>query len=171
MVDDEILEKIGFIRHPDSKAKCIFCFHYHNRKCIKHVIFNVKGSVCERDFLSKKGRKNYDVFNKKIKYQKVDDKPYKHLPKKKKRPYYSNPGKVTFYDSREWRSLRVKALLKYGRKCCLCGRGVQDNVVLHVDHIQPRSKRPDLELSIHNLQILCADCNLGKSNNYSEKWR
>lgn len=76
-----------------------------------------------------------------------------------------------FYYSREWRELRVKALVKYGRKCCLCGRGVEDGIVLHVDHIKPRSKRPDLELDINNLQILCEDCNLGKSNRYSEDWR
>ena len=35
-------------------------------------------------------------------------------------------------------------------------------VVLHVDHIKPRSKFPELELSLDNTQVLCADCNLGK---------
>ena len=36
--------------------------------------------------------------------------------------------------------------------------------VMHVDHIKPRSKFPDLELEFDNLQILCKACNLGKSN-------
>ena len=76
-----------------------------------------------------------------------------------------------FYRSREWRELRVKALVKYGRKCCLCGMSVSDGIILHVDHIKPRSKHPELELKLSNLQVLCQDCNLGKSNRYSDKWR
>ncbi len=35
-------------------------------------------------------------------------------------------------------------------------------IPLHVDHIKPRSKYPDLALDINNLQILCESCNLGK---------
>jgi hypothetical protein len=42
---------------------------------------------------------------------------------------------------------------------------------MHVDHIKPRSKYPDLELSRQNLQVLCEDCNLGKSNKYEDDWR
>ena len=45
------------------------------------------------------------------------------------------------------------------------------NVELHVDHIKPRSKHPELELDINNLQILCKDCNLGKSNTDSIDYR
>ena len=87
--------------------------------------------------------------------------------KKKKQPVVNG----NFYQSKPWRMLRVKALVKYGRKCCLCGRGVNDGVILHVDHIKPRSKFPELELRLSNLQILCEDCNLGKSNHYSKRWR
>ncbi len=76
-----------------------------------------------------------------------------------------------FYKSRAWRELRVDALKKYGRECCLCGATSGNGVVLHVDHIKPRSKYPELELELSNLQILCEDCNLGKSNRYEEKWR
>lgn len=86
---------------------------------------------------------------------------------KKKVPFKATP----FYSSRGWRELRVKALVNQGRKCCLCGRTPKDNVILHVDHIKPRSKYPELELKLSNLQILCADCNLGKSNKYEEDWR
>ena len=76
-----------------------------------------------------------------------------------------------FYKSKEWRALRVKALVNQGRKCCLCGRTPKDGVILHVDHIKPRSKYPELELKLRNLQILCEDCNLGKSNKYQDDWR
>ena len=77
-----------------------------------------------------------------------------------------------FYNSREWRSLRVKALINNGRKCCLCGRNPKEHgIILHVDHIKPRSKYPELELKLRNLQILCEDCNLGKSNKYEDDWR
>lgn len=69
----------------------------------------------------------------------------------------------TFYESREWRELRYEALKKYGRQCLCCG-GKPPEVQLHVDHIKPRSKYPELELDINNLQIMCKDCNLGKSN-------
>ena len=68
----------------------------------------------------------------------------------------------SFYDSRQWRELRYEALLKYGRKCSCCGIEAGLGVPLHVDHIKPRSKYPDLALDINNLQVLCEMCNLGK---------
>ena len=80
---------------------------------------------------------------------------------------------VDFYSSKRWKRLRVEAFIKYGRKCCLCGRGVEDGAKLTVDHIVPRSAHPESEFSynIENLQILCKRCNDGKSDDYSEKWR
>lgn len=68
-----------------------------------------------------------------------------------------------FYASSKWRELRYKALVINGTKCQCCG-SMPPNVVLHVDHIKPRSLRPDLELELNNLQILCEACNLGKMN-------
>ena len=83
--------------------------------------------------------------------------------KKTKRTKRKKRKLETFYESREWRELRYEALKKYGRKCLCCGQQPPE-VILHVDHIKPRSKFPELELEISNLQILCKDCNLGKSN-------
>lgn len=71
--------------------------------------------------------------------------------------------KKCFYSSKEWKALRYKALLKYGHQCLCCGNK-PPHTILHVDHIKPRSKFPQFELDINNLQILCEDCNLGKSN-------
>lgn len=73
----------------------------------------------------------------------------------------------SFYDSREWRTLRYKALKLHGAKCQLCG----DTGKLHVDHIKPRFKFPELELRLDNLQVLCEDCNLGKGAWDQSDWR
>ena len=49
-------------------------------------------------------------------------------------------------------------------KCCMCGTFSANNseVVFHIDHIVPWSKAG--ETTMENLQILCSDCNLGKSD-------
>lgn len=78
---------------------------------------------------------------------------------------------IQFYQSREWLELRYKALVKYGAACQLCGACRETGAVIHVDHIKPRSKYPDLELCLDNLQILCQECNLGKSNKDETDWR
>lgn len=77
----------------------------------------------------------------------------------------------SFYTSREWLGLRYEVMKRSGGKCEACGRGRGDGAVLHVDHIKPRSKFPELELNLENLQILCRECNLGKSNLDQTDWR
>jgi hypothetical protein len=69
-------------------------------------------------------------------------------------------GAGDFHMSDEWQSLRYQKLKNSPKKCELCG----SNEELHVDHKEPRSLRPDLELELSNLQILCRVCNLGKGN-------
>ena len=77
-----------------------------------------------------------------------------------------------FYESKEWLQLRVRVLEKYGCRCMMCGRSYRSHgVVIHVDHIKPRSKYPNLALEFSNLQILCEDCNIGKSNKYETDYR
>lgn len=93
------------------------------------------------------------------------------------RPYASptppNPlnARAVFYASREWREIRYQRFKISGRKCVICQRGDRDGIVLHVDHIKPRSKYPELELDLDNTQVLCEDCNLGKSNKDETDWR
>ena len=79
-------------------------------------------------------------------------------------PVYVMGMKQGFYQTREWRSVRYDVLKASDGKCALCGRSKQDGIVLHVDHIKPRSKYPDMELAPSNMQVLCEDCNMGKSN-------
>lgn len=47
-------------------------------------------------------------------------------------------------------------------RCVSCGKSAHDNVILHVDHIIPRSKGGSDSLG--NYQTLCFQCNIGKSN-------
>lgn len=73
-----------------------------------------------------------------------------------------------FYETREWQELRYRVLKKYSRKCMVCFR---TNLELHVDHIKPISRYPELALDEANLQVLCRDCNLGKGNKDEIDWR
>ena len=102
---------------------------------------------------------------------------YKVQGKKAPKPYvYKKPLTITkkiatdidFYSSWEWKKVRYNVLLKYGRRCMCCGATPPDAVMV-VDHIKPRKKYPELSLNIDNLQVLCNDCNMGKSNdNYTD---
>lgn len=49
-------------------------------------------------------------------------------------------------------------------KCCMCGRSpaTTPGLELHIDHVVPWSKGG--ETVMDNLQTLCSDCNLGKSD-------
>lgn len=58
-------------------------------------------------------------------------------------------------------SLRFR-ILERDRCCKLCGRGPIDGVKLHIDHIIPYSLGGTT--SVENLQVLCHECNIGKSN-------
>ncbi len=118
----------------------------------------------------KEREKKAIVVIQKINQKRSNKKKYLHF-KEKKRP--RNSAKFTrlkdqFYLSREWRELRYKVLKTYGRKCMLCS---STDAKLHVDHIKPRSSFPQLALSFENLQVLCDDCNIGKSNRDQTDWR
>ncbi|OGL35671.1 hypothetical protein A3F38_02445 [Candidatus Saccharibacteria bacterium RIFCSPHIGHO2_12_FULL_48_21] len=61
-------------------------------------------------------------------------------------------------------SLRVKVLSRDKFRCVFCGKSpaINAGTILHIDHIKPFSKGG--ENTLDNLQTLCQDCNLGKSN-------
>ena len=65
-------------------------------------------------------------------------------------------------------SSRYQVLKAANGKCVLCGASAE-TAVLHVDHIVPRSKGGTNDLG--NLQCLCEQCNLGKSNKDTTDFR
>ena len=66
-------------------------------------------------------------------------------------------------------ALRWQVFQRDNWKCVACGRGSEDGIILHVDHIIPRSKG-GLD-SLNNFQTLCHICNIGKSNKDSTDLR
>jgi len=91
--------------------------------------------------------------------------------KKAKRVFTKNTGN-DFYISKEWRTLRYRVIKSYSGECMACGRSKKEHgVVIHVDHIKPRSTHPSLSLVFENLQLLCQDCNEGKGNKCQIDWR
>ena len=75
-----------------------------------------------------------------------------------------------FYQSKAWATVRYAALMKHGARCQCCGATAADGASMHVDHIKPRSKFPDLALELSNLQVLCSLCNTAKSNIDQTDW-
>lgn len=58
--------------------------------------------------------------------------------------------------------LRVDIMMRDEYTCQMCGIGRDDGAILEVDHIHPASKGGTNDPS--NLQVLCRDCNAGKSD-------
>lgn len=84
--------------------------------------------------------------------------------------FKAKPDNDRFYLSRAWRELRYLVLKNCDGRCMCCGASAKDGVRIHVDHIVPRS-RGGAELDINNCQVLCEDCNIGKSNLDDRDWR
>lgn len=61
------------------------------------------------------------------------------------------------------KSIRHEVFKRDNYKCVECG-ATKDETTLHIDHIQPVSHGGSDELD--NLQTLCQDCNLAKSNRF-----
>ena len=79
-----------------------------------------------------------------------------------------------FRASAAWHRTRVNALADNRRvhggrnRCELCG---SHDGPWHADHIVPVSKDWSKRLDPNNIQILCRDCNYGKSNLHNTDWR
>lgn len=76
------------------------------------------------------------------------------------RPYPKPDGLF----AKRWARVRWQALKRDQFRCQACGAAAKQGATLHVDHIKPRSRFPELELELSNLQVLCEPCNLSKSD-------
>lgn len=96
---------------------------------------------------------------------------------KKRRTFRRVPAKAKapsadFYQSWAWKEARYAAIKRHGRKCLCCGWSPSDGPgYLVVDHIKPVRTHPNLALEPTNLQVLCNDCNMGKSYKHTDDWR
>lgn len=71
-----------------------------------------------------------------------------------------------FYQSAEWRELRLRALRRDGWMCLWCGRSVRGKGQSRVDHVRTVREAPHLALSLDNLRTLCPSCD---NKRHSEK--
>lgn len=58
---------------------------------------------------------------------------------------------------------RKRALKRDSHTCQRCG--INDKEFLCVDHIVPKSVRPDIRADINNMVTLCANCHMKKTKN------
>lgn len=124
-----------------------------------------KQAKFEREFMKMKRRddqeKNRVDKRKESKKQRKDRRRLEGLRRKQ--------ASIEFYQSDAWFQLRYQAIKLANGHCQACGVSGKETQI-HVDHIKPRSKYPNLELVLSNLQILCRPCNLGKSNLDETDW-
>lgn len=99
----------------------------------------------------------------------IEEESYIELPAPKKEQKTTNTHKNCHKANRDINlRLRFKVMQRDNFKCCICGKSPATSpcVTLHIDHIKPWSKGG--ETTIDNLQTLCSECNLGKSDLYNE---
>ena len=90
------------------------------------------------------------------------------LDQKARNPIGKNDERVVTYKAENSRTIplgiRLKVLDRDNFRCIFCGRSPATDlgVRLHIDHKIPFSKGG--KSTIENLQTLCEECNLGKSN-------
>ncbi|MEV2286710.1 HNH endonuclease signature motif containing protein [Paenibacillus larvae] len=77
--------------------------------------------------------------------------------------YKRDPEATKFYNSREWRALRVKALERDYGLCRECLREHKITFAVVVDHIKPIKQFWHLRLELSNLQALCLKCHNRKT--------
>lgn len=84
--------------------------------------------------------------------------------------YWQNTMHVrndSFYQTKEWRSLRGLIMDTYGHQCMACS---STNDVA-VDHVKSRLLYPERQLDPYNLQVLCRGCNSSKGIDSTKDYR
>jgi len=68
-------------------------------------------------------------------------------------------GVSAFHRNPAWPGLRLAAKRRDRWACVKCGSKLR----LEVDHVRPVKLRPDMALSLDNLQTLCRSCHVDKT--------
>jgi hypothetical protein len=75
--------------------------------------------------------------------------------------------KQEFFHSQEWLEMKEIIHKRDLYTCQLCGADCKYDRKPHVDHIEPLTRNWENRLNPENLQVLCDDCNILKTNNDS----
>ncbi|WBX80132.1 HNH endonuclease signature motif containing protein [Virgibacillus salarius] len=65
---------------------------------------------------------------------------------------------VKFYQSKEWRTLRLEALKRDNYECQECKRQGGVSLAQNVHHIKEVKQFPELALVLDNLESICIPC-------------
>lgn len=161
----QYIEELDNINFDTERSKLadekigISTFNRYERKIIKKL--SIKDSVyflmvyLEISYASPKGKNHY---RKSIKL--FYDELKEYYDSWKLRKEYEESSK--YERSLMTKSLRYDVLSRDNYKCCVCGVTAKEGAKLHVDHIVPIAKGG--KTVIENLQTLCENCNLGKSD-------
>ena len=85
------------------------------------------------------------------------------LIKVKKGVYKYDPTAVAYRELEDFTPEQKGLIFKRDNyRCVICGRGPQDGIEIHADHIKPKDKGGKAEIS--NGQTLCAEHNFKKKN-------
>ena len=167
----------------NSNGKLTSCLNPTNKPKPKSA-FNVKRRICNhRDyqcFVCSKSIPKGTVYFRRGKRKKkfvCSEQCYKQknlkCPPKQKylRSLSARNKSADFYLDGKWRVLRYEILKERGARCGACGTTPKNGAVMHVDHIKPRYKFPNLQYEKTNLHVLCEACNMGKGAWDETDWR
>jgi 5-methylcytosine-specific restriction endonuclease McrA len=135
----------------------------------KEIVIKTKVPVRKRSAKKKTGKETKKKTKKKKKGAKRRVKTAKERlqerleARRNKKQIPSREAKAAFFDSWEWQHIRLQIINKYGRVCLCCGAKPPE-CIIQVDHIMPISLYWHLRKDPDNLQVLCKQCNMGKSN-------
>ena len=83
----------------------------------------------------------------------------------------ARPATTNFYLSRAWRELRYKALKLHGGAVSAAASARHPATRFMSIISNHAASSPNSPCALDNLQVLCDDCNLGKSNKDQTDWR
>lgn len=69
--------------------------------------------------------------------------------------------RAKIYNSKEWKEVREKVLIRDGMMCKICEKNKISTLADEVHHIKYLEDRPDLAFELDNLISVCRACHMG----------